>query len=286
MKIYAYQSPHGNLGDDLNHWLWPRVLSADFLKRQAVFMGIGSVLHPNHLKTLPSHLDLIIFGAGCRSASNPFEDLNLNPQISMVRGPLSAKALNIHSDDAGLDAAYALQFTDEYTSLLSLPKRHKVTLIPYFRSGPLVHYSLLKKLKGWNLLRSDRYESIPHALRTIAESKFILTESLHGAILADSLRVPWMRLWYYLERVDDKETGKFKWEDWQQSLKIEHIPTLCVPLDFPGWVAGRKGRLLRPWRTLRYFQHAEINKEFTLSPEVVWRERSQFLEDRLQSLQQ
>jgi succinoglycan biosynthesis protein ExoV len=286
MKIYAYQSPHGNLGDDLNLWLWPRVLRADFLKRQAVFMGIGSVIHANHLKTLPPHLPLIIFGAGCRSASDPFESLEIKPQISMVRGPLSAKALHIHPDYAGLDAAYALQFTEEYKSLLSLPKRRELTLIPYFRSGPLVHYGFIKKTKGWNLLRSDRYGSIPNALRTIAESKFILTESLHGAILADSLRVPWMRLWYYLERAQDKETGEFKWADWQQSLKIGHIPTLRIPLDFPQWVAGRKGRLLRPWRTLRYFQHARIKKEFTLSAETFWRERSQFLEDRLQSVQQ
>lgn len=285
MKIYAYQAPHGNLGDDLNHWLWTRVLQPEFLQRPGVFMGIGSVIHPDHFRRLPEDRPLYIFGAGCRSAQNPFEGVDIQRRTVMVRGPLSAQALNLSQDYAGLDAAYALQFTDEYDQLRSLPKKHALTLIPYFRSGPLVHYPLVSALKRWNILRSDRYGTIPHALQTIAESQLILTESLHGAILADALRVPWMRLWYYLERPADRETAEFKWADWQQSLGIERIPTLRMPLDQSHWAGGRKSLLLKPWRTVRYLQTAQIRDEFTLSSESRWREASQLLEDRLKQLQ-
>lgn len=286
MKIYSYRAPQGNLGDDLNHWLWPRVLQSDFLQRPGVFMGIGSVIHAAHFEQLPRERPLYIFGAGCRSARDPFEGVEIKKKIVMVRGPLSAQALHLSSGFAGLDAAYALQFTSEYPQLRSLPKKHGVTLIPYFRSGPLVHYPSVGSLKRWNILRSDEYGSMPHALQTIAESQFILTESLHGAIIADALRVPWMRLWYYLNRPADQETGRFKWADWQQSLGIEHIPTLQIPLDFPAWVAGKKGSVLKPWRTLRYLQYARIREEFTLSDESRWKEASQMLEYQLKELQQ
>jgi succinoglycan biosynthesis protein ExoV len=184
------------------------------------------------------------------------------------------------------DAAYAIQFTDEYKRWRTLPKKHKVTLIPYFRSGPLVHYSTIKAFKNWSILRSDQYGSIDTALTRIASSQFILTESLHGAILADALRVPWMRVWYYLERPSDIETGEFKWRDWQESLNIPHIPTLRIPLSPQRWVSGKKSLLLKPWRTVQYLQHLKIEESFVLSPEPNWIQATDRLKEELKILQE
>jgi len=286
MKIYAYQAPRANLGDDLNHWLWPRLLRPAFLARPGVFMGIGSVIHPDHLQKISGSEPLYIFGAGCRSGENPFEGRDVNKRICMVRGPLSAKALEIEPDRAGLDAAYCLQFTADYARLRSLPKRHEMTLIPYFRSGPLVNYDWVAARRGWQILRSDDYGSIDRALQTIAESRYVLTESLHGAILADVLRVPWRRLWYYLERPADRETGVFKWKDWQESLDLDEIPTQRMSLDRAQWVGGRKSRIIKPWRTLRYLQQLKQPSDFSLSSDLRWREASEKLRDRLEELQQ
>ncbi len=285
MKIYAYRAPRGNLGDDLNHWLWPRILNPDFLARPGVFMGIGSVIHPDHFRRLPPEQPLYVFGAGCRSARNPLENTDIEAHLAMVRGPLSARALGLSLDKAGLDAAYVIQFTDEYDSWRALPKKHNVTLIPYFRSGSLVHYPLIKQIKKWNVLRSDHYGSIAQAMQTIASSRCVLTESLHGAILADALRVPWMRLVYYLERPQERETGQFKWKDWQESLNIPCIPTLKIPLEPHYWLSGKKNMVLKPWRTLRYWQYLKIKDSFVLSPESNWRAASQKLKEQLNALQ-
>jgi len=286
MKIYAYRAPKGNLGDDLNHWLWPRVLRSDFLKQSGVFMGIGSVIHPDHFKRLPPEPPLYIFGAGCRSPRNPLDQINRDYKIGMVRGPLSAQAMGLAMDKVGLDAAYAIQFTPEYERWQTLPKKHAVTLIPYFRSESLVYYTLIRKLKDWHVMPSSQYGSIHDALRTIASSQFVLTESLHGAILADAFRVPWMRVWYYLERPEDRATGQFKWRDWQKSLDIPHIPTLHLPLEPLRGVSGWKSTVLKPWRTLRYWQHLNIEKSFALSPDTQWREATQKLNDQLKAIQE
>jgi succinoglycan biosynthesis protein ExoV len=284
MKIYAYQAPRGNLGDDLNHWLWPRLLTPSFLEQDGTFIGIGSVLHPDHFRHLPSDRPAVVFGAGCRSGVSPLSGSHPPLDIRALRGPLSSRALGLESSASVIDGAYALQFTPEYQTLRQMPVHHECTLIPYFRSSHLAYYSWIRALYGYSVLYSDNYGSIPSALQHIARSRLILAESLHGAILADCLRIPWMRIQFYLQRPSERETGDFKWEDWRQSLNIETIPTIRVPLDKSEWVSQKKGQILAPYRTLRYLRALRKKKNFVLSPEYRWREQSEILFHRLQEL--
>lgn len=284
MKIYAYRAPRGNLGDDLNHWLWPRLLSPEFLARPGTFIGIGSVLHHDHFRHLPPDQPALVFGAGCRGAASPLNGPHPPLDIRALRGPLSSRALGVDPSTSVIDGAYALQFTPEYPALRQLSSQHNCTLIPYFRSSQLAYYSLIGAVHGYSVLYSDQYGSISSALRHIARSRVVLAESLHGAILADCLRIPWMRIQFYLQRPSERETGDFKWEDWRQSLGIETIPTITIPLDQAEWVSGRKGQFMAPWRTLRYLHALRQEKNFILSPENRWREQSEKLFHRLQEL--
>ena len=45
MKLFYYQDPGGNFGDDLNAWLWPRLIP-ELLDGDegSLFVGIGSIL--------------------------------------------------------------------------------------------------------------------------------------------------------------------------------------------------------------------------------------------------
>ena len=46
MQLISYISKNGNVGDDLNDWLWPKIFGEKFqsAKEDTAFFGIGSIL--------------------------------------------------------------------------------------------------------------------------------------------------------------------------------------------------------------------------------------------------
>jgi len=50
MHLWYWMAPKGNIGDDINPWLWPRVFGEDFFCETDPdrFIGIGSVLDDRH----------------------------------------------------------------------------------------------------------------------------------------------------------------------------------------------------------------------------------------------
>ena len=61
MKLHYYRDAWGNFGDDLNPWLWPRLLPGHFDRRgDELVLGIGTVL--NH--RAPRAPVKQVFGAG------------------------------------------------------------------------------------------------------------------------------------------------------------------------------------------------------------------------------
>ena len=67
----------------------------------------------------------------------------------------------------------------------------------------------------------------------IRRSRLVLTESLHGAILADAFRIKWVPIRFSYRFLD------FKWIDWCQSIRIEFAP-VDLPPAFQGYLPIRK----------------------------------------------
>ena len=61
MKLFYYKDPGGNFGDDLNAWLWPRLIPELLDDRDdTLFVGIGSILD----RRIPQEPRKIVFGTG------------------------------------------------------------------------------------------------------------------------------------------------------------------------------------------------------------------------------
>ena len=61
-----------------------------------------------------------------------------------------------------------------------------------------------------------------------------MTEALHGAIVADALRVPWIAVKLFDHIIE------FKWRDWCRSLGLNYSPLLLTRLlsdSRPNWSA-------------------------------------------------
>jgi succinoglycan biosynthesis protein ExoV len=70
----------------------------------------------------------------------------------------------------------------------------------------------------------DPHGSVEEVLRSIASAEVLFTEAMHGAILADTLRIPWVPVQAY------KHICGFKWRDWCQSLALDYHPVRLLPL--------------------------------------------------------
>ena len=89
MRIARWQGPL-NYGDDLNSYIWPKVLHArtpDYLPN-ALFYGIGSMLGSR----MPYASHHIVFGAGAGYQGTP--DFGTAPsKVYFVRGPNTARLM-------------------------------------------------------------------------------------------------------------------------------------------------------------------------------------------------
>ena len=216
MKLVYCQLDPGNFGDDLNAWLWTELFPPGFFDDdpQELFYGIGTLLS-NRLPKTPRK---IIFGAGTGYKKPPAIDETYS--IYFVRGPLTARRLGLAPTAAIADPAYLIL----NTAFAREPREcnHAVTVIPHHLTMESVDWKLLAGLTGISIL--DPRGPCLDVIRRIRATQLVITESLHGAILADAFRVPWIPV-----RISHRFLD-FKWADWAQSINLDFTPQDLPPV--------------------------------------------------------
>src|SRR5271169_6336417 len=106
MKLFYYSFPDqegrkGNFGDELNPWLFGRLLSGVLDDDpRVVFVGIGTILNT---VVLPPAQKTVVFGSGAGYGDPPTVDPSWN--VYCVRGPLTARILGLSEGAAVTDPA-------------------------------------------------------------------------------------------------------------------------------------------------------------------------------------
>lgn len=78
----------------------------------------------------------------------------------------------------------------EMPEFKGLQKLYKKTFVPHWESAEFGMWETVCEPAGLTYL-DPRGEAMS-VIRAIAQSEFIVAESMHGAILADAFRVPWV----------------------------------------------------------------------------------------------
>jgi len=223
MQLHYYKHPIGNFGDDLNPWLWPRLCpeipfevphpDSPTSPDDALLVGIGTILNAK----LPEEPVKAILGSGHGYGDAPQVDGTW--RIYFVRGPLTARALRIDPAKALTDAAMLVQ------GLVDAPHRAGVpfSFMPHHSSHSLGR--LQDIVEGLGVRYIDPGKPVEDVLADIASTSVLLTEAMHGAIIADALRVPWVPLIAYHQSVLE-----YKWQDWCGSLQLPYRPVPLPPL--------------------------------------------------------
>lgn len=222
MKIIYYNSDKGNVGDELNVWLWERLFDKSFLDKNSdtALLGIGSILLENStfVNDANAYKRKIILGTGVRSITENIQ-LDNSWYVSFVRGPYSSFRLTNSTTNYISDGAYFIGLLGEYKNYLALPKKHEIGFVPYFKSANLIDWEKLCAKQGWHLI-SPVTKDINGFMEEIASCKTIISEAMHGAIFADILRIPWKRFRYYSHIYEGEKVSEFKWTDWLASIEI------------------------------------------------------------------
>lgn len=220
MDFLYYKSERGNFGDDLNPWLWEQLFKKHYLC-DAAFIGIGTVLYPNSklIRDVDPLKQKIVFGAGVRPTAYPFSaDSTWN--IRFLRGPLSNFYLK-NDYNYITDAAYAIRLLDYFEELKNEPKKYNVSIMPHFGSVQYFDWESISKELGFHYISPFSENGVWYTLKEIAASRKVITEAMHGAIVADILRVPWHRFVLSTPYLEGEYVAEFKWADWLLSVGFE-----------------------------------------------------------------
>lgn len=207
MKLSYYRDPKGNFGDDLNPMIWnalaPEILDND---PSTLLVGIGTLLN-SRMPALPHK---VIFGSGAGYVKPAVIDATW--QFYCVRGPKTAEVL-------GIDASYAI--TDPavlLTQIVTAPveKTNAICFMPHCGSTENADWQAVCDKAG--LVYLDPSADIHELIAKIRGAKLIIAEAMHGAIVADAFRVPWIPVTCY------EHILGFKWDDWCQSMQLKYQP--------------------------------------------------------------
>lgn len=204
MKIDYWRSAHGNFGDDLNDWLWREMLPGIWDAGDGIrFIGIGTVLD----RALETDQFTVIFGSGAGYAVPPrtLKDAR-KYKVYGVRGPLSARAVDVAPDLALTDPAILIAALPRFQNLA----RQGVIFVPHWKSVGIGTWPAICREAGIDYV--DPQQDSELVIRRIGSANLVLAESMHAAIVADALRVPWISI------TTTPEFLAFKWADWAASL--------------------------------------------------------------------
>ena len=187
-----------------------------------IFVGIGSTIgmaaNEEQLARVFSKATKIIFGAGF------VPDYHEKPNVAasdwrvyFVRGPRTAQQLNLNPalaiSDSGLMVRTCIDRSSYTPSVVSF--------MPHWESMDRGNWSQACHEAGINLI--DPRLPVQSVFKQLLRSKMVICEAMHGAIIADALRIPWVPV------IPLNAAHRGKWYDWAESLDIQLRPEALWP---------------------------------------------------------
>jgi succinoglycan biosynthesis protein ExoV len=204
MQLYHWQGAVRNFGDALNLLLWPFLLPGFFNDdARELFLGIGSVLDARH----PRDAVKLVAGAGYGGYQS-LPVLDERWVIHWVRGPRTARYLGLDTDCGLGDPAMLLRHAGWQVAGGGCD----IGFMPHFESAGRGAWREAASAAGLRLI--DPRDEPAAIITAIGGCRLLLSEALHGVIVADTLRVPWVAL------EPQVPLHRAKWHDWADTVGL------------------------------------------------------------------
>jgi succinoglycan biosynthesis protein ExoV len=214
MQLVYYKGKLQNFGDDLNRVIWPALAPELFDgTSDDGFLGIGTIIG---MPTKCSHLHVFSSGLGYDS----LDSWSVPRTVWCVRGPLTAKLFGCCSSNAALtDGAILSPVALSVSRVRKAAKQ--VGVIPHWESMQFPGWEEACALAGATLI--SPIGPPVEVIEQLLSVELVLTESLHGAILADTYGIPWVSF------LSSGNFSVFKWKDWTMSVEVALRPMVLLP---------------------------------------------------------
>lgn len=228
MKLVFFRGKVPNFGDELNLHVWPALLPKGFLDEDEdeLFVGIGSIIGDH----LPAKARKFVMGSGYAGYMGLPDVHDGSWDIRFVRGPNTAKTLKIDPALSICDSAVLLRAMD----LPAPDERVGVAFMPHYESLERGNWAEACRKAGITLI--DATEPVEKVLSQIRGARLLITEAMHGAIVADALRTPWVGA-----RPIYGGHHK-KWLDWAGALNVDVRLNTLKPSSVLEYYIGKTGR--------------------------------------------
>lgn len=227
MKLYFYRGVRPNFGDELNWWMWPKIFGDVFDEsEEKLFLGIGSILFSSH----PAGPKKVVFGSGYGGYTEP-PVIDSKWDVRFLRGKHTARALGMDPTLGVGDSAILLRSLVNFTAPR---KRYKFSYMPHWESAEIGLWKDACQLVGINYI--DPCGEVDFVLDEILASEVVITEAMHGAIVSDALRVPW------IAAQPIHAAHRAKWEDWASALDLKIRFEPIRPSSFLEYVISKLGQ--------------------------------------------
>lgn len=231
MRVYYYQRRDrvANFGDDLNLWLWERLIP-DVLVQvdNTVLVGLGTVVNdalPNRLGNVSR---VVLFSSGV-GYERPLRQIPTHWQIYCLRGPRSTQLLRLPDHWAVTDGGVLLR---RLVPRIAQPLGH-IAVMPHVHHATSASAAWQLVCQDLGFVYVDPRWPVIQVIETLQQSRLVLSEAMHGAIAADALGIPWIPL------ATSPRILSFKWQDWCASIRQPYRPVYIPPLtDYPPYGQG------------------------------------------------
>ncbi|PIE39471.1 MAG: hypothetical protein CSA53_01380 [Gammaproteobacteria bacterium] len=281
MKLCYYHNDEKNFGDDLNAWLYPKLLPGivdgfcahgdEYLaqnnREAAIIYGIGTVLDHR----IPPHPVKHVLGSGVGYYHKP--ELDERFRIHFVRGPKSATAIGLAPEIGINDPAIML------TRFIERPDpKHKYTLIMHCDTAKSGYWENIAKTCGFNYV-DPRADDPISVVQELISSEHVISESLHGAIIADAFGIPWLPISAM------PHINAFKWQDWGEAIGQPYEPVRLKPIYAASSDAFLKNTInsLKAKLNARALSKAVQNRSFYLSDRARLQKHIDLIDERLKN---
>ncbi|MEA5462289.1 polysaccharide pyruvyl transferase family protein [Leptothoe sp. PORK10 BA2] len=240
MKIFYYRRRDGqpNFGDELNTWLWPQFLP-DFFDDDGTtqFIGTGTLINHRLPERTTDAKRLIIFSSGA-GYEKTLPTIPSHWQIACVRGPLSAKRLQLPRQKAITDGGILVRRCFTPTG----QKNNAYAFMPHIHHANFANVAWKTLCADMGIGYIDPRWPVEQILQAISQTEVLLAEAMHGAIVADALRTAWIPV------ITSPRILRFKWQDWCASIGVPYRPWQLLPLpEYPKYARGLRSSLQASW---------------------------------------
>lgn len=242
MKIEYCKLERGNFGDDLNGWLWSKLIPELLEKNDDNHLiGIGTILSADY-NLLSGKKVVFSSGTGYKTGAK----IDNSWDIVGVRGYKTAELYNLPKEKVLCDGAYLLRGV---LNCEDFSQGNKIGFMPHNGSIDLFDWASECEKLGLHYISPEA--SVDCILEEFKQCSKLITEAMHGAIVADALRIPWCAVSY------SPRFLKFKWDDWASvldvNLRVHQLPFVIKN--------GIDKKTIRKWKIKQFFGSLGLGKE-------------------------